>query len=219
MTFSILARDMDTGAVGGAAATGSLCVGGWVLRADPRAGVSASQGAAPSTFWGEEALARMGAGQGAAAAVAGITREDAGAAHRQLSALDLSGGAGAFTGGENTDAKGARQGDGWVVAGNLLASDAVLDAVAEGYARASGTLPDRLLSALRAGDHAGSDSRGLLSAALLVVAPDAAPLTLRVDWSETPLADLAHLLVRTRDPDYAAWLGTVPTLADPERAG
>ena len=48
MTFSILARDPTTGAIGGAAATGSLCVGGWVLRGDLAAGMSASQGAAPS---------------------------------------------------------------------------------------------------------------------------------------------------------------------------
>ena len=62
MTFSILAQDLNTGCMGGAAATGSLCVGGWVLRGDSRAGMSASQGAAPSTLWGEDALNRMQAG-------------------------------------------------------------------------------------------------------------------------------------------------------------
>ncbi|MGB8622090.1 MAG: DUF1028 domain-containing protein, partial [Paracoccaceae bacterium] len=50
MTYSILARDEKTGRVGGAAATGSFCVGGWVLRGDPRSGMSASQGTAPSTL-------------------------------------------------------------------------------------------------------------------------------------------------------------------------
>ena len=59
MTFSILARDPVSGAIGGAAATGSLCVGGWVLRGHVSAGMSASQGAAPSTIWGEEVLAAM----------------------------------------------------------------------------------------------------------------------------------------------------------------
>ena len=70
MTFSILANDPDTGDIGGAAATGSLCVGGWVLRADPRAGASASQGAAPSTFWGEDVLTQMRAGVPTGRAVA-----------------------------------------------------------------------------------------------------------------------------------------------------
>ena len=46
MTFSILAQDPETGAIGGAAATGSLCVGGWVLRGDLDAGMSAKQIAA-----------------------------------------------------------------------------------------------------------------------------------------------------------------------------
>ncbi|MFN3526048.1 MAG: DUF1028 domain-containing protein, partial [Paracoccus sp. (in: a-proteobacteria)] len=62
MTFSILAQDLGTGAFGGAAATGSLCVGGWVLRGDSRAGLTASQGAAPSTMWGEDVLVRMMSG-------------------------------------------------------------------------------------------------------------------------------------------------------------
>ena len=47
MTFSILARDPDSGLIGGAAATGSLCVGGWVLRGRAGVGLSASQGASP----------------------------------------------------------------------------------------------------------------------------------------------------------------------------
>ena len=219
MTFSILARDAETGALGGAAATGSLCVGGWVLRGDGRAGLSASQGAAPSTFWGEEALARMRAGESAAAAVAAITGADPGRAHRQLAALDVAGGTGAFTGAGNTDAKGAREAPGRVVTGNLLAGEGVLDAIAEGFAGAPGALSDRLLAALRAGEAAGSDSRGLMSAALLVVAPDAPPLTLRIDWAEAPLDALARLLARTRAPDYAEWLATVPTLDAPHRPG
>ena len=41
MTISILAFDAKTGTYGGAATTGSLCVGGWVLRGDPESGLSA----------------------------------------------------------------------------------------------------------------------------------------------------------------------------------
>jgi uncharacterized Ntn-hydrolase superfamily protein len=56
MTFSILARNPKTGEIGGAAATGNLCVGGWVLRGDIKKGVTASQGFYPSTIWGENIL-------------------------------------------------------------------------------------------------------------------------------------------------------------------
>src|SRR6056297_2857268 len=88
MTFSVLARDARSGALGGAAATGSLCVGGWVLRGEIDAGMSASQGAAPSTFWGEDAVAAMRAGATASAAVEAVTAPDGGRAWRQLAALD-----------------------------------------------------------------------------------------------------------------------------------
>ncbi|KKM04073.1 hypothetical protein LCGC14_1767880, partial [marine sediment metagenome] len=88
MTFSILARDEKTGMLGGAAATGSLCVGGWVLRGGADRGLSASQGTAPSTLWGEDVLTLMQGGVAAATAVARVTGHDTGAAHRQLAALD-----------------------------------------------------------------------------------------------------------------------------------
>ena len=71
MTFSLLAHDHETGTYGGAAATGSLCVGGWVLRGGLDSGLSASQGTAPSTFWGEDVLRAM-RDQCCAGAAAGI---------------------------------------------------------------------------------------------------------------------------------------------------
>lgn len=218
MTFSILVRDAETGRFGGAATTGSLCVGGWVLRGDPVAGLSASQGAAPSTFWGEEVLARMRGGADARTAVEAVTGADPGRERRQLSALDAAGTGHVFTGTGNTEARGGCVRPDLVVAGNLLSAESVIDATADAFEASEGPLPDRLLGALRAGEAAGSDSRGLLSAALLVVGPDIPPLTLRIDWSDAPLDDLAALLERTRDPDYAAWLGTVPVLDDPARA-
>lgn len=217
MTFSILARDAGTGALGGAAATGSLCVGGWVLRGDPRAGMSASQGASPSTLWGEEVLARMAGGQDAATAVAGVTGPDRGRDWRQLAALDRNGGSAVFTGTGNSDWHGSLSAEGVVVSGNLLTGSAVLTAMLSGFGRATGTFAERLIAALAAAEAAGGDSRGLQSAALLVVADDSAPLTLRIDWSEDPVAALSALHDRTRASPYAEWFPTVPTRADPER--
>lgn len=217
MTFSILAHDFSTGTLGGVAATGSLCVGGWVLRGDSRSGLSASQGAAPSTFWGEDVLALMRDGMPAHAAVAEVTGRDAGRDWRQLAALDPSGGCAAFTGGRNTPWRGALMRDGVVAAGNLLAGPQVLEAALDGFARAPGAMAERLLAALEAGEAAGGDSRGLQSAALLVVCDAAPPMTLRVDWSESPLAALRALYGKACAPEYADWLGTVPVRSDPER--
>ncbi|SPH16952.1 hypothetical protein DEA8626_00466 [Defluviimonas aquaemixtae] len=217
MTFSILARDPETGELGGAAATGSLCVGGWVLRGDPRAGLSASQGAAPSTLWGEAVLAAMMAGRTTQEAVDTVVRPDGGRDHRQLAALAPDGQAAAFTGAENTPAMGARMFDGGVVAGNLLTAETVLDAVAAGYLGADGTIARRLLAALKAGEAAGGDCRGLMSAALLVLSSDRAPLSLRIDYSQAPLSDLARLYEKATSGDYHEWSLQVPTLNDPER--
>ena len=217
VTFSILAHDPATGRFGGAASTGNLCVGGWVLRGDARAGVSAAQGAVPSPLWGQVVLERMAAGMEAPSAVEEVVAADPGRAARQLAALGPGGRAGAFTGEDNPGAKGARLASDLVVSGNMLSHVAVLDAIAEGYAAARGDLELRLLAALAAGAAAGGDFRGLMSAALLVVGMEVPTLSLRIDWSDRPIEDLAALYARTRDPGYQAWLETVPTLADPNR--
>lgn len=217
MTFSILAIDPDTQTLGGGAATGSLCVGGWVLRGDPRCGMSASQGASPSTLWGEQALELMGAGSSALQAVEEVTGKDAGRRFRQLAALDLDGKVAAFTGEANPGPMGARPFKGGIVSGNTLGSEQVLAAMQRGYSEASGALAERLLAALIAGEQAGGDSRGLQSAALLVVGRHASPLTLRIDYDEQPIAALDRLYRRSQNGAYAGWARQVPTLDAPER--
>ncbi|SIO20824.1 DUF1028 domain-containing protein [Vannielia litorea] len=217
MTFSILVQDAQTNAIAGAAATGSLCVGGWVLRGRWGAGMSASQGAAPSTMWGEAVLDEMGGGAGARAAVDAVTAADPGRAWRQLAALDMGGGGAFFTGDRNTPLTAGHVFAGGVATGNMLGSTSVPEALAQGFAQARGSLPERLVAALRAAEAEGSDTRGLMSAALLVLRPDAAPLTLRVDYAEAPLDALAALVKRATGGDYADWAARVPSLAEPYR--
>ncbi|MGH1458182.1 MAG: DUF1028 domain-containing protein [Paracoccaceae bacterium] len=217
MTFSILVRDPETGALGGAAATGSLCVGGWVLRGHINAGLSASQGAAPSTLWGEDVLTLMRAGTAAPQAVAQIVGNDAGRAHRQLSALDCEGQSGVFNGACNTPQIAARAFEGGIASGNMLANAGVIDAMIDGYLAAKGRFSDRLIAALEAGDAAGSDARGLYSSALLVLRRDAAPMSLRIDYSETPLGALRALHGRATSGDYADWASQVPCSDAPMR--
>lgn len=219
MTFSILARDPDTGAIGGAAATGSLCVGGWVLRGDLAAGMSASQGAAPSTFWGEEVLQHMRNGSAPEKAVSDVTSGDSARAYRQLAALDLLGNAAAYTGNKNEDVKGSLKFPGGIVSGNMLGSDGVLIAMADALTLSGDVFERRLLGALRAAHNAGGDFRGLLSAALLVLHPDRPPLTLRIDYhANDPIGALDHLCQKATTGDYANWTGQVPVSSDKERA-
>ena len=218
MTISILAYDEKTGTYGAAATTGSLCVGGWVLRGDAESGLSASQGSLPSTMWGQNVLQRMRAGETAEHAVRHVVETDGGRDERQLSALDPAGGTGAFTGANSIQTAGVRQAPHVIVAGNLLASEEVLDACLEGFVAHEGAMDLRLLNALSRAAAVGGDSRGLLSAALLVVSAERPPMSLRIDYAEDPLTALAQLHQRATSGLYADWVNHVPTLADPERA-
>lgn len=217
MTFSILACDPESGQIGGAAATGSLCVGGWVLRGDCRAGMSACQGAAPSSFWGEDVLIAMRGGSSASEAVTAVVAPDPGREWRQLTALDLNGGTAAWTGDCNNDWRGDLHFGTGVVAGNILTGPQVLQAMVDGFQRTDGLLHARLMGALRAADAAGGDTRALRSAAMLVVGRDMAPLTLRIDLSDDPLAALDLLRRDATSGDYANWAAQTPCLADPFR--
>ena len=218
MTITILAFDRKTGSYGGAATTGSLCVGGWVLRGHAESGMSALQGSLPSTMWGDDVLTRRRDGVPAAQAVDLVTGADPGRDQRQLAALDPSGGTASFTGTDSIAAAGARQAAHVIVAGNLLSSDAVLEACLAGFLAADGPFDLRLLAALDAAAAAGGDSRGLLSAALLVVNRAHAPLSLRIDRSTQPLSDLRILHQAATTGPYANWAAMVPTLQTPDRA-
>ena len=218
MTISILALDEKTGTYGGAAMTGSLCVGGWVLRGDAESGLSASQGSLPSTMWGQNVLSLMRDGVSAEVAVQQIVTADGGRDERQLSALDPRGGTGFFTGANSIPTAGVRSAPGVIVAGNLLASEAVLDACLNGFLGNDGAIDVRLLNALNKAADVGGDSRGLLSAAMLVVGSDRPPLSLRIDHSDAPLDALANLHRHATSGAYANWASHVPTLADPERS-
>ncbi|SPJ25453.1 hypothetical protein PAA8504_03304 [Palleronia abyssalis] len=99
----------------------------------------------------------------------------------------------------------------------MLGGPRVLEAALEALMVRNTRLDLRLLDALAAGAQAGGDSRGLLSAALLVVRRDAAPLTLRVDHSHRPLDDLLRLHAQAMASPYIDWLDHVPTLDQPYR--
>jgi uncharacterized Ntn-hydrolase superfamily protein len=217
MTLSILTIDPKTGIMAAAATTGSLCVGGWVLRGDIESGLVASQGTAPSTFWRDDVLRGMYRGQSAAEAVEAVIEADDGRGFRQLTALDRSGGTSAHTGADSVAYAGHIADQNMVVAGNMLSGAEVLEAMAEAAKAGHVDPAQRMLAVLKAGKLAGGDSRGLRSAALLVLKPDEPPLDVRIDASDDPLTDLEALWAKTQASPYHDWLSAVPVLIDKSR--
>ena len=215
MTFSILARDPSRNEMGCAAATGNLAVGGWVLRAEPGAGLVATQGVAVSSLWGDAALRMLLAGDPAQSIVDKLVRQDAGADYRQLLVLDASGATAAWTGGGNHDVKRHVLEDNLVVGGNWLANDRVLPALKSSFLESTGSMAERLLMALEFATQMGSDSRGTESAALRVVSPHLPLLDLRIDSSTSPVKDLISLYHKTLAPEYGDFLSRLPTREDP----
>lgn len=217
MTFSILAHDPQTGELGGAAATGNLAVGGWVLRSRAGAGAVASQGVSTSTLWRSKAIAELAEGIHPAKIVDDLVQGDAGHDFRQIIILDANGHSAGWTGRKNLPVMAHDADKNLAVAGNWLENEKVLATLKEVFLATPGRLAPRLLTALDAAMKAGSDSRGTLSAALNVVAPDRPPVDLRVDLSDAPVTDLIALYERTGCEEYRNFLSRVPTLDEPEK--
>ena len=211
MTFSILARDMETNEIGGAATTGSYCVGGWVLRGSLDSGLSASQGASASTIWGEKSLDYLKDGKSAEDTIQKVISNDDGREYRQLSCMTLMGDTHSFTGKNNVDYYYHHSEKNLVIAGNMLASKNVITSMVDFFKKQNGDLATKLINTLKKGEDEGSDIRGLKSSCLLVLHADRPPLTLRIDNSNQPLKDLEKLLKDVTSDKYYEWTKTVPT--------
>ena len=218
MTFSVLTFDEKEGIFAAAAATGSLCVGGWVLRGDIESGLVASQGTSPSSFWRDDCLRYMYTGQSASEAIDLAIKNDSGRDYRQIIALDKFGTTSGFTGINSVSHASHITEQNFAVAGNMIAGSHVLEAVKKQVNSDQAPIDQRMLNALKAGKDAGGDNRGLLSAALLVLSPSHPPLDLRIDYSSDPLSDLQLLLDRSKRSPYYDWLSEVPIDTDRNRA-
>lgn len=199
-TFSIVAHCQDEGAWGVAVASKFPAVGALVPWARAGVGAVATQAYAKFGF-GPVGLRLMGEGMNAEAALGHLLAEDPGAASRQVALVDGNGGVAAHTGADCHAWAGHKPGAGFSVQGNLLAGEAVLDAMANGYRQSQGELADRLVAALRAGEYAGGDRRGRQSAAVLVARHNGGYggdndryLDLRVDDHEQPVGRLLELV-------------------------
>jgi uncharacterized Ntn-hydrolase superfamily protein len=200
VTFSIVARDPDTGDLGIAVASKFLAVGAVVPHARAGVGAIATQALA-NVRYGPDGLALMEDGSSAEEAVRRLTGEDEGGAHRQAGFVDARGGAFTYTGGACLPWAGGRTADGVAVQGNILTGANVVDAMLEAYLAGGLAFPERLLAALSAGDEQGGDRRGRQSAALLVVREGGGYggatdrwIDLRIDDHPAPVPELGRLL-------------------------
>ena len=215
MTWSIIARDSLTGQIGIAVATKFFAVGALVPHIAPQIGGVATQ-ALVNPYYGIDGVKLLREGKAPRDIVATLIAADDGRESRQLHIMDASGRIAAHTGNECVDWCGHVEGEGFSIAGNMLAGAQVLDDTAQAY-RAGARLPfaQRLIAAMKVGEAAGGDKRGKQSAALLIHGEEEWPnLDLRVDDHTDPLAELERLEQVSRER-WAHFRPFLPTRRNP----
>ncbi|RDI74780.1 hypothetical protein Gocc_1669 [Gaiella occulta] len=201
-TFSICAADVSTGEVGCAVQSKYFAVGAVVPWARAGVGAVATQAAGVAAF-GPRVLDSLEAGRLLPDALAEALAGDAGRETRQLGAVAASGASAAHTGADCLHWAGHRVGPGYAVQGNILAGEAVVAGMESAFLATGGSLAERLVAALEAGQAAGGDVRGQQSAAVVVERAGAAAESregvdricdLRVDDHPRPIEELRRLL-------------------------
>jgi uncharacterized Ntn-hydrolase superfamily protein len=193
MTWSILARDPATGTLAAAVATKFFAVGALAIHAEGGVAALATQ-ALINPMYAMHGMPRLREAEAPDAVIEALLAADAGQAHRQIHILDAGGRIAAHTGAECVDWCGSVRGIDVSVAGNMLAGPAVVTATLAAFEAASGSMADRLLTALEAGEAVGGDKRGKQSAALKICTRDPFPdLDIRADDHPDPLAELRRL--------------------------
>jgi uncharacterized Ntn-hydrolase superfamily protein len=205
VTYSIVARDEQSGAMGVACQSHFFAPGAVVTWAEPGVGVVATQAFVDGRY-GQRSLAGLRAGRRPDQIVADLIRDDAHPEVRQFALVGRSGPAAVHTGAACIQSTGDLSAGGVAVQGNMLANDQVLPAMMDAFLQdqditGPGGLARRLLRAMRAGEDAGGDARGSQGAVLVVVdgkptdAPwDHKPIDLRVDDHVDPIGELERLL-------------------------
>ena len=213
MTWSIIARDAS-GAFGVAIATRFFAVGALCPHAQSRVGALSTQ-ALVNPHYGAQALELLGKGLTAPEVVQRLIAPDEGRDHRQLHVIDAAGRIAQHTGAQCVDWAGAVAGEGFSVAGNMLANEQVIQQTARAFHESKKPFAERLISALRAGEAVGGDKRGKQSAALLICSTEDYPeLNLRVDDHADPLAELNRLYHKAHER-FVPYLKCSPSKARP----
>ncbi len=214
MTWSILTHDAASGAFGLAVSTKNFAVGAGVPFLRSGIGACASQSFS-NRYLGPPALDALARGLSPEMGIASVIAGDEGRGLRQVHVIDRHGASAAWTGENCVEWCGSASAPGVSVAGNMLAGPAVVADTLAAFLATGGTLAERMMAAMDAGQAAGGDRRGRQSAAMFVItAEDLPDLNLRVDDHDHPLVELRRLLGvwrRDREPGLA----TAPRRADP----
>ena len=206
-TFSILGYDPKTGEVGGAVQSRVFSVGNGVLWAEAGTGVVATQ-AVIDVAYGPRGLDLLRAGMTPSSAVKAIWESDPDPwprdwtrQGRQFAIMDARGNYAAFTGPKATAWAGHKGGKFCTAQGNILAGEAVVNDMVTAFEKTEGHLSLRLMAALDAAQKAGGDTRGMQSAAILIVKKDGGVwlnndtvMRLQVDDHPEPLKELRRLI-------------------------
>ena len=201
-TFSICGLDPATGEVGVAVQSKYFAVGAVVSWARAGVGAVATQ-AAGIAGYGPQLLDELAAGASPDEAIRTVLGGDEARETRQLGVVAADGRSAAWTGSECNAWAGHETGDGLAVQGNILAGSSVVADMAAAFRATGGTLAERLVAALEAGQAAGGDVRGQQSAAVYVERIGAGEETgslvdrvvdLRVDDHAEPIVELRRLL-------------------------
>jgi uncharacterized Ntn-hydrolase superfamily protein len=201
-TYSIVARDPQTGEMGVAVQSHWFSVGSLVTWGEAGVGVVATQSMVDASY-GPLGLELMRAGRSAGDALRGLLAADEGRELRQVAMLDNHGRVAAHTGARCIAEAGHEVGDGFSAQANMMGRATVWPAMARAYREAGHgvSLADRLLAALRAAQAEGGDIRGQQSAAILIVkgVSTGRPwadrvMELRVEDHPDPVGELARLV-------------------------
>jgi len=220
-TFSIVARDPQTGEMGVAVQSHWFCVGCSVAWAEAGVGAIATQSFIDPSY-GKLGLELMRTGKSAPDALKGILASDPGRNVRQVAFIDTEGDVAVWTGGKDIADAGHIAGDpiadknisadgtlwngkNFSVEANMMLNDKVWPAMAKAYQETKGDLADRMMAALDAAQAAGGDIRGRQSAAIIVVKAKSTGkpwndriFDLRVDDHPEPLKELRRLITVQR---------------------
>jgi uncharacterized Ntn-hydrolase superfamily protein len=199
-TYSIVARDTETGEMGVAVQSHWFSVGSIVTWAEAGVGAIATQSFVDPAY-GPRGLELMKSGLDAQQALEALLLVDEGRDVRQVAFVDTDGNIAAHTGAKCIESAGHHVGDGYSVQANMMLNDKVVQAMAKAYEGTEGDLADRLMAALEAAQAVGGDIRGKQSAAMLIVKAESTGrawadrvLELRIEDHPTPIAELRRLL-------------------------
>jgi len=199
-TYSIVARDYETGEMGAAVQSHWFSVGSVVIWGEAGVGAVATQSFVNVSF-GVRGLDLLKSGLTPQQVVDSLLSADEGREFRQLAVIDGKNKPASFTGKNCIDEAGNIVGENFSVQANMMLNDKVWPAMEKAFKEAEGPLAERMIAALEAAQNEGGDIRGKQSAAILVVKGKSTGkvwedrlIDLRVEDNPNPVQELKRLL-------------------------